>query len=220
MMAVCLLSSMKVEAKVISEEITNLSKTDSINFATDDADKNVRYIGVQPKNYVNFNNELWRIVGVFNGHVKLIRVEALGRYSYDSSESAINGGLGVNYWGDSDLMYELNGDYLNYNLTENAKWYDNQNNSKKGNFDYTKVIGKEAQELIEESTWYLGSPNVVDGELSSEKELFTASSLYYYERNGKNDTIEPGTSNSNDNVERKTTLKVKIGLLYTSDYLY
>ena len=29
-------------------------------------DNNLRYVGSDPNNYVSFNNELWRIIGVFN----------------------------------------------------------------------------------------------------------------------------------------------------------
>ena len=34
-----------------------------------------RYVGLNPKNYVRFNNELWRIIGVFDGEIKIIRNE-------------------------------------------------------------------------------------------------------------------------------------------------
>ena len=30
------------------------------------ADNNLRYVGANPCNYVSFNNELWRIIGVMN----------------------------------------------------------------------------------------------------------------------------------------------------------
>ena len=45
----------------------------------------LRYRGSNPKNYVMFNNELWRIIGIFDGNVKLIRNSALGTYSWDTS---------------------------------------------------------------------------------------------------------------------------------------
>ena len=40
-------------------------ETDELKF-DDTSDKNLRYIGANPNNYVKFNNELWRIIGVFN----------------------------------------------------------------------------------------------------------------------------------------------------------
>ena len=71
-------------------------------------DQNIRYYGSNPNNYVSFNNELWRIIGVFGNNVKLIRSESLGNLSWDSSESTINSGWGVNEWSQSDLKNYLN----------------------------------------------------------------------------------------------------------------
>lgn len=49
------------------EKIKTLAKTDTTNLSTDGTeDNNVRYIGSDPNNYVEFNGELWRIVGVMN----------------------------------------------------------------------------------------------------------------------------------------------------------
>ena len=54
-------------------------------------DNNLRYIGKDPNNYVLFNDELWRIIGIFdkNTHevegtelVKIIRNESIGNYSW------------------------------------------------------------------------------------------------------------------------------------------
>ena len=208
------------ESETLAKHVTTLSKTDTVNLATDDPDHNPRYIGKTPDNYVSFNGELWRIIGVFDGHVKLMRSTTLGRYSYDSSSKDVNEGMGVNSWTHSDLMNELNGDYLNTELTENTKWYNGIQDAKSKDFDYTKVISADAQELIEDYTWKLGSPNVVDGEYSNSSEKFTASSLYYYERNGKNAVVNPGGTRSNDGLEREDAWTGKIGLAYPSDMLY
>lgn len=40
-----------------------------------DVDDNLRYAGNNPNNYILFNNELWRVIGVFDGQLKLIRKE-------------------------------------------------------------------------------------------------------------------------------------------------
>lgn len=44
------------------------------------SDQNIRYYGSNPNNYVSFNNELWRIIGVFGNNVKLVRSESLETY--------------------------------------------------------------------------------------------------------------------------------------------
>lgn len=70
-------------------------------------DKNMRYAGAGPKNYIEFGNELWRIIGIFNVTtssgkieklVKMVRNESIGKMSWDSSASGVNNGNGVNEW--------------------------------------------------------------------------------------------------------------------------
>ena len=60
------------------------------------ANTDYRYTGADPNNYVSFNNELWRIIGVFptddgtgniENRVKIIRNESIGRYSWDNKAS-------------------------------------------------------------------------------------------------------------------------------------
>ena len=117
---------------LLTDQITTLAGTDTTNFATDDADKNVRYIGKDPSNYVYFNCsdysnpsadtcELWRIIGVFNNVtksdgskenlVKIIRADSLGDYSWDYKGKGVGTSYsdkGSNDWSDSQLMMMLN----------------------------------------------------------------------------------------------------------------
>ena len=115
----------------MSDKITDLAKTDTVNLATDDPDNNVRYIGKDPSNYVYFNCsdytnptadtcELWRIIGVFNNVtkadgskenlVKIIRSDSLGSYSLDYKKNGVGTSTddGSNDWTDSQLMMMLN----------------------------------------------------------------------------------------------------------------
>ncbi len=116
----------------MSDKITDLAKTDTVNLATDDADKNVRYIEANPSNYVYFNCsdytnptadtcELWRIIGVFNNVtkgdgskenlVKIIRTDSLGYYPWDYKQTGVGTSTddyGSNDWTDSQLMMMLN----------------------------------------------------------------------------------------------------------------
>ena len=80
-----------------------------------------RYIGNDPYNYVTFNNELWRIIGVFTvedasgnkeQRIKIIRNESIGNYAWASND--------VNEWTTASLNTYLNGDYYN-GLSEEAK---------------------------------------------------------------------------------------------------
>ncbi len=65
----------------------------------------IRYYGASPNNYVSFNNELWRIIGVIDGKIKIIRSESIGEYAWAPNNS--------NNWNNSDLKSYLNGDYYN-----------------------------------------------------------------------------------------------------------
>ena len=194
----------------------------------------LRYQGSNPNNYVYFNCtdnlnptsstcEIWRIVGVFDNRVKLVRKDSIGSFSWDTSASSDthgNSGYGINQWGPSgtyegaDLMRELNGDYLNYNLSANANWYNGSNNSLgSGNFNKNYVLKESAQELIGEATWYTG------GVPYSGNSTVTLADAYAGERGEQGKMCSSGTF-CTDNVERTYTWIGKVGLIYPSDYGY
>ncbi len=65
----------------------------------------IRYYGKNPNNYVNFNNELWRILGVIDGKIKIIRNKSIGSYDWASNNR--------NNWNNASLKSYLNGEYYN-----------------------------------------------------------------------------------------------------------
>ena len=127
-----------------AEKIAELSVTDTTNFATDDPDNNVRYIGKDPNNYVYFNCsdysnqsdstcEKWRIIGVFKNVtkedgtkedlVKIVKYDRLSNasFSWDYKKNGVGTSttnFGSNDWTDSQLMMMLNPtDYLKSGYT-------------------------------------------------------------------------------------------------------
>ena len=70
---------------------------------TSDSPREYRYIGSNPDNYIQFNNELWRIIGIFDGQLKIIRDESLGEMVWDSNDT--------NDWSKASLQAYLNNDY-------------------------------------------------------------------------------------------------------------
>ncbi|MBQ6282997.1 MAG: hypothetical protein IJK66_05680 [Bacilli bacterium] len=184
---------------------------------------NYRYQGSTADNYVTFNDERanWRIVGLFDvdgeQRVKIVIKVQIGRFSWDSSDSSVNSGTGINQWGPSgtyegaDLMRELNGDYLNSSLSENTLWYNGENNKKEGTFNKDYALKTSAQELIGDATWYTGSMPFVN--------TITLEEAYAYERGTQGKMCSSG-SKCNDNVERTYTWTGKVGLIYSSDYGY
>ena len=185
-------------------------------------DENLRYVGANPKNYVEFANtgELWRIIGVFNvkdstgkieRKIKLVRNEPLGSYSWDATG---NDNYGINNWIEADLKNELNGDYLNTALTANkTNWYNSHWDSstnkpvlrQTGEFNYTNVIKSNYQNMISESVWNIGGNSYTDSA------PYTLNLLSQYNR-------ERGTITYQNS--RPIEWTGKVGLIYASDYGY
>ena len=183
-------------------------------------DKNIRYVGASPYNYLKFNDETWRIIGIFNkitsideqgkekteSLVKIVRDESLGNYSWDSSESTINNGEGINEWSQADLMTELNADYINPSPTSSTTlWYNGSNNNKTASYDYSKNIKSGSIDKVANVRWNLGGYDTTSG---------SALNMYNVEREKLH------ISNPTDGVIRTNTWDGKIALMYPSDYGY
>lgn len=72
--------------------VKSLANTDTTNLARDHT-VNVRYIGTNPNNYIYFNDELWRILGVVDGKLKIISTTPYNNTPntfYDGSVSGTN----------------------------------------------------------------------------------------------------------------------------------
>ena len=205
--------------------VTNNSITyqyDTKNNLMQDTAGNIRYYGASPNNYVYFNCdsyprtncELWRIIGVFDGKIKLMRNESIGNYSWDTSDSTITDGYGANEWSQADLMKLLNpghesesvGGSLYYNSKAGGTCYNGYNNGTTScNFTSTGIKNDTTRNMIAETTWNLGGWDT--------SEIFS-NEMYEKER---------GTtviSNPIDGITRTTTWTGKIALAYPSDYGY
>ena len=77
------------------------------------SDANIRYVGANPNNYVEFNGETWRIIGVFGSNLKLVRDDILTTYSFDNKTTVqgIDSNYGTNDWTKSYLREFLNDYY-------------------------------------------------------------------------------------------------------------
>ena len=201
----------------------------SITGINTDIYDNLRYVGANPNNYITFNDETWRIIGVFNvfnvetnkyeNLAKIIRNDSLGNYSWDTSDSTINSGYGVNEWSQADLMYELNCDgsenspycreditdgYLSNLTSGTTYWYSGSNNAKNGSYDYSKNIKSSWVDKIANVRWNLGGTTYGTSALNS----------YNQERGTSHIT------NSLDGITRTDYWDGKIAIMYPSDYGY
>ena len=192
-----------------AETILAKGETDELKF-DGTVDNNLRYVGADPNNYVSFNNELWRIIGVFNNiddgtgtketRLKIIRSEPIGKYSWDNKASGTgssDSSNGSNDWSDSALQVVLNeGAY--WNRTSGECPYGQ--NGATTSCDFTSTgLTEEAKSMIGNAKWNLGG-------LSSGSNI--SSSFYTSERGT---TVYSG---------RPTEWIGKIGLMYPSDYGY
>ena len=201
---------------------------DRLGGTTTDLDGgNVRYYGASPNNYIYFNCsdynsqtsstcEVWRIIGAFDGKLKLIRNTSIGSYSWDNRNfsTGAENDSGKNDWTTSRLMKLLNpSDYYTVDTNDNGlgqslyynsgsgKCYSGKNNATVDcDFTSNGIKNDITRNLIAETTWNLGGWNT-DSVYSNQ--------MYGYERGT---TVYQG---------RPTTpWKGKIALAYPSDYGY
>ena len=163
-----------------------------------------RYEGKNPDNYLWFNNEYWRIIGVFsdNTHgktgqelVKIIRDESIGGLVWQKNN--------VNDWehATSSLKMLLNNFYYNGTNESTITHCYSYSTTITGNCNFIKngITNTVYRNMIENVTWYLGGRADTTA---------TASTFYSAERGT---TVYAG---------RPTSGNGYIGLMYPSDYGY
>ena len=189
-----------------------------------------RYIGANVNNYVKFNNDLYRIIGVFdeNSHgvtgqylVKLIMANRIGGYSWGTYNSSNTSGTYSNYKNDwtgkatgvkANLNILLNEYFLNKTNTSStygscSNWTYFQSHTSWRTNDCTDIVGygidPKYSGYIENTTWYLYGSGTDQSKQN----------WYLCERGGNSCT----TSGPNTGDASVTS---KMGLMYLSDYLY
>ena len=185
-----------------------------------DVGGNIRYYGVSPNNYIYFNCsdysnqssstcETWRIIGVFDGKVKIMRNGIIGAYSWNNKDTTTGAesDYGKNDWTDARLMKLLNPGYesetiggsLYYNSGSGSCYSDSNNATTTCNFTSTGIKNDTTRNLISDTLYYLGG--------------HSSSSVY-------SDTIYEKERGTTVYSGRPTTWTGKIALAYPSDYGY
>ena len=180
-----------------------------------------RYIGADSNNYVTFNNETWRIIGVFTvddgtgkkeERLKIIRNESIGSYSWDNKDTSTGAedAYGKNNWTDARLNYLLNPGHESESAGGSLYWNSGSGTCYSGsgnattNCDFTTTgLKEEAREMIGDTLWYLGGASSYTSASNG-----LTSHFYSYERGT---TVYSG---------RDTSWVGKVGLMYLSDYGY
>lgn len=197
-----------------------------------DNNGNIRYVGSNPNNYIYFNCsnysnqssstcEKWRIVGVFDGKVKLVRPTSIGEYSWTS-----NAGNTINKW-DPDttnnysgaaIMNLMNPGYDSLSANNSLYWNSGSGNCYNAaggattacNFTSTGLKNDTTRNLISTEKYYLYAPRT--GELFADQ-------LYIQER-GTSPGSQYDGSNDSPPMPRNGYWEGKVGLLYLSDHAY
>ena len=183
-----------------------------------------RYIGSNPNNYIIFNGETWRIIGVFDGKIKIIRQDSLGELYWDIKKRGVGSSTsnyGSNDWTDSQLMYMLNSNWLTTGseILKTGNTFDGTYvKDSNGKIIYQKgclpagasgttytctsntwSLNNTASSQVEKVTYYLGGAN---------KASSSGSASYAFERGVAVPTNRP------------TNWSGYVGLSYPSDYIY
>ena len=187
----------KLNNHIISLEGTTQGTGEVVN------ENGYRYEGKDPNNYIYFNNELWRIIGVFDSSshgvsntnlVKIIRNDSIGGYAWDKNDT--------NDWPNSSLYHLLNDYYYTATDGTSSTYCYQYSTSVTGNCNYTKIgLQMDYRNMVQtNTTWYLGGPSSSSNPASTYYANERDSSMIYSERSAST------TGN--------------VGLMYASDYGY
>ena len=181
-------------------------------------DNSYRFAGADPNNYVCFGSDdttcptenLYRIIGVIDGKVKLIHA-----YGATTTMLGTNEGYAKTYkeaWGDNlelvQSFYKGKEDFAKigtykWNKSGTNTWSTSTTNTTNLNKNFLAYLdGKNTKwkTMIADTTWYVGGMTPANGALSNAK------TAYNYEVGANKDAT--------------TTVTSKIGLMYVSEYYY
>ena len=200
----------------------------------EDITQEVCYYSSFPPSCFNFtkrqagDKKLWRIVGVFDGRLKLISNDPISttNLSWDTSANTTGGnaGYGINQWGPSDtyegadIMRLLNPGYEGESINNSLYWtkgtgtvYTGSENATTSNVSFANTgLTANERNMIDTATWYTGAYDQVS----------YADAHYTAERGNMGKICTQGTTYCDDIVTRTNTWNGKVGLISASDYGY
>lgn len=191
-----LLKSM-ANVSTVSELITE--------YCTNDTYPLNNYIYFNCSDYSNQSSstcETWRIIGIFDGKVKIMRNNTIGKLAWDYDKNDNSSLITYdNNWHTATLQKLLNNSY--YNGTGTITYYNSNsaNNSVSLNMNNIGIKNTATRNMISETNWYLGGWNTSNS---------YSNQIYQYER---------GTQKCSG-CTYETIWKGNIALPYLSDYSY
>lgn len=219
-----------IKKELINNNITYIY--DEEDNLIEDVDGNLRYYGASPNNYIYFNCfdynnqndttcEKWRIIGIVDGKLKIMRNEIIGEYSYDNKNESTGASSdsGSNDWTNARLMKLLNpssyytldnndngnGQSLYWNSEAGTCFAGKNNSTTHCDFTNTGIKNDITRAMISETIHSLKSYKKIPVNVS-----IYSDEMYHYERYG-------GTMND---ITKNKTWTGKIAVPYPSDYGY
>ena len=160
------------------------AKDSTLQIGTTEDITEYRYRGASPKNYVTFNNEVWRILGVFptddgtgniENRIKLIKNQSIGNNYWNTTQVASTSTY--NNWTGATLMKYLNGTY------------------------YNSLINSNSIDMVDDAKYYLGGFNAVNATIENmygyERKI-SGNNTYYYRTNPNSWTGKLGIMYASD----------------------
>ena len=181
-----------------------------INADQEAGDNSYRYVGANPNNYVCFGSDeatcptdnLYRIIGVFENQVKLIKHDYAGSDLLGENGDFSNSSY-TEWWSSSSYykgsLSQSSVSLYYWNRNGSNTWSASQLNTVNLNTNYLNNIGNTWSSKIANHTWQVGGATYANVYSSPVK------TAYNYE-------VGANTAN--------TTYNAKIGLMYVSDYGY
>ena len=160
------------------------AKDSTLQIGTNEDITEYRYRGASPKNYVTFNNEVWRIIGVFptddgtgniENRIKIIKDQSIGNNYWNTTQVASTSTY--NNWTGATLMKYLNATYYN-SLTNNG-----------------------AIDMVDDAKYYLGgytNTNMTKDVMYQYERKISGSGTYYYSSNPNSWTGKIGLMYASD----------------------
>ena len=160
------------------------AKDSTLQIGTNEDIIEYRYRGASPKNYVTFNNEVWRIIGVFptddgtgniENRIKIIKDQSIGNNYWNTTQVASTSTY--NNWTGATLMKYLNATYYN-SLTNNG-----------------------AIDMVDDAKYYLGgytNTNMTKDVMYQYERKISGSGTYYYSSNPNSWTGKIGLMYASD----------------------
>ena len=145
------------------------AKDSTLQIGTTEDITEYRYRGASPKNYVTFNNEVWRIIGVFptddgtgniENRIKIIKDQSIGNNYWNNV--SVTSTSSYNNWTGATLMKYLNATY------------------------YNSLINNNSIDMVDDVKYYLGGYNgslIVEKDVAYQNERKISGSSYYYGTN-------------------------------------